>query len=83
MFICDFCGKTVPPSIKSVEVITKIRRREYPFRSSANRPATWKEEKADRIASQNDNGGVGWEAAETKLACPQCARKVQQQGALG
>jgi len=74
MFKCGFCGKDVPPGIKSTEVITRRRKKVYPFRQDANRTATWKEEKADRLASQNDSGGIGWEAAETEIACPQCVR---------
>ena len=81
MFTCGICGKTVPPGIKSTEIITKTRHRVYPFRSGANRRATWKEDKAERIASQNDSGGSGWEAATTEQVCPQCARKVKDKEA--
>jgi len=77
MFQCAICGKSVPPRIKSTEVITQRRRKTYPYRQDANRTATWKDDKAERIASQNDSGGVGWEASEVMKACPQCARKAE------
>jgi hypothetical protein len=77
MFNCQMCGKPVPPGIKCTEVVTKKRSREYPYRESVNRPATWKSEKFDRIASTNDYGGLGWEAAVTKKSCPACAKSFR------
>ncbi len=74
MFLCQICKRQVPPGIKATELVTKKRKREYEYREGVNRPATWKAEKADRIASTNDYGGRGWEAAETKKACPACVR---------
>ena len=77
MYNCQMCGKTVPPNIKCTEVVVQKRRKEYPFRSGVNRPATWKEERQDRIDSMNDYGGVGTEAMRTMKCCPQCVQSFQ------
>jgi hypothetical protein len=77
MFTCGCCGRIVPPGIKCTEIITKKRKREYDFREGVNRMSTWKQDRTERFQSTNDNGGVGWEAAETKKACPQCVKSLE------
>jgi len=74
MFICQLTGQKVPPGIAPVKIVTKIRKRTYARRDNANRVATWKPEKADKIHSTIDHGGEGWEIAEELNCSPQAAR---------
>lgn len=75
MFICQLTGQHVPPGIKPVKLVTKRRRRTYARRDNANRVATWKPEKSDKIHSTIDPGGEGWEIAE-ELDCAPAAAKA-------
>ena len=74
MFVCQLTGKNVPPGVAPVKLVTKIRKRTYARRDHANRVATWKPEKADKIYSTIDPGGEGWEIAEELYCSPQAAK---------
>lgn len=78
MFKCQMCNKVTPPKIKSELVITKRRKKNYPFRQGVNRAASWKDDKTERLFSSNDNGGSGYEADEVKRVCPQCAAAARE-----
>lgn len=77
MFVCQMCNKPSIPRMPGKLIITKKRSKIYSFRQGANRPATWKEDKFERINSTNDNGGEGWETAETKRCCDSCVRAYE------
>ena len=73
MFVCQLCGKTVPPRTPAARVVTRRRPKQYPFRPDAN--VFWRPDDQGKKKERktNDPGGVGWEIACQVLACPACA----------
>ena len=73
MFVCQFCGRSVPPRTPAIRVVVDRRPKQYPLRRDANafrRPAP---DGRMKDYTADDPGGVGWEIASEWLACPACA----------
>ena len=78
MFVCQICGRIVPPRTPAARIVVARRPKQYSFRHNANiyyRPDSngkVKEHQSD------DPGGVGWEIVREALACPDCAGRFPQ-----
>jgi hypothetical protein len=73
MFVCQVCGRVVPPRTPAARVVAHTRPKQYPYRVKANhfyRPGTDGKRRERWI---DDPGGVGWEIGREVLACPDCA----------
>jgi hypothetical protein len=83
MFKCQNCGKVVPPKTKCCKVVVVKRKKAYPYRSKVN-PGYYYNDNEQMVRSDkwkdrtDDKGGIGNEASQEKLMCPECATKFTE-----
>jgi hypothetical protein len=78
MYRCELCGKTAPPHTPAHKITVATRRATYPLRPKVF--ACWKWQNGRRkFVRPDDPGGVGRQVSREVSACPDCARRAEEQ----
>ena len=78
MYRCELCGKTVPPHTPAHKIAVATRGATYPLRPKVF--ACWKWQNGRRkFVRPDDPGGVGRQVSREVTACPDCARRAEEQ----
>lgn len=78
MFRCELCGKTAPPHTPAHKIAVETRRAAYPLRPKVF--ACWKWQNGRRkFVRPDDPGGTGRQVSREVTACPDCARRAEEQ----
>jgi hypothetical protein len=72
MYRCECCGRVVPPRTPCARLVAESRPVVYPYRAKAIPMVVKRDGKRKRVRLA-DPGGVGWQIARERRACPECA----------
>jgi ribosomal protein S14 len=69
VYVCEICKRAIGPNIPSHLLPIKVRRKQYPFRSAANK---YTDPISGRIKRTDDPGGQGQEIVRELRVCRSC-----------
>ena len=78
MYRCELCGKTAPPHTPAHKITVETRRVAYPLRPKVFACWKWQGDRR-KFVRPDDPGGVGRQVAREVTACPDCARRAEQE----
>ena len=78
MYRCELCGKTAPPHTPAHKITVEARRVTYPLRPKVFACWKWQGDRR-KFARPDDPGGVGRQISREVTACPDCARRAEEQ----
>ncbi len=78
MYRCEQCYTVVPAKTPALHLVTQQRPRSYPFREKANREI---KRKGPDNHYRHDQGGLGWEVAESVKVCERCFSRAEERQA--
>jgi hypothetical protein len=76
MFRCQLCQCVVPPRTPGQQLVLKMRRKKYLYRSRANVVVVYEAGKKPKKEYRDDPGGEGREIVKEVIVCPTCAAKT-------